>query len=323
MSLVATIVKSIQGKAEVQSEQGVGTCVTVTVPLQRPLDEDTTHGANEAVTKPGSLDGLTIAFLDQPETEDDGHALLTESLTKTSQMLGLKLQPRTQDFDDADVRLMMDHTFRNARPETLDTIEGSRNDAVGHGFALVGNKPMIVLCNTLAARSLRSSYNESRSTRNVQVIAQPVGPVRLASAIRSCIAAGKPHALSENDASQPRSPVDATSASHVKLPVRPSAAIGLRAESWPITKSDGTGHVATASTDAWGPDTDANDSDVKSLQSKTLSIKRPSAGRATTSVELATLKKGASPNTDSTGALTLLLVDDNVGDYRKHLGSTY
>lgn len=201
MNLVAKIVKSFDGKIEVLSEKGIGSCFSVTLPLEhsrvkrdplgtrnpaRPLVYRSISGLSRAVA------GCAIGVIDTASTpsgnqraDEIARALLLSSVHKTLDEVGVVPHVCTWQGDEAaDVYLVTEAELRNelCRRQEVGCFDGSMSPSA------ISDTPFIVLCDsTVSARKLRTPGLGHIATGHIELIAQPAGPERLLKAISSCL----------------------------------------------------------------------------------------------------------------------------------------
>ncbi|KAK4508209.1 hypothetical protein PRZ48_001947 [Zasmidium cellare] len=192
MNLVAKIVQTFGGKIDVQSEQGVGTRVTVYVPLQQahlsqgvvlPRNKSKLHIRRKAVCV---VDRLNIHGCQSSELVSTGdataaraHALMVATIEKSCGQLGLKVcrnGTSTSDHAQLSIMLQSDLTALLQDPEKSDVKTS------------LGRKPLVVICESShAERRLRKSKVSLVARQVVEYLAQPCGPNKLEKAIASCL----------------------------------------------------------------------------------------------------------------------------------------
>jgi signal transduction histidine kinase len=199
INLVAKIVKSFEGKIEVLSEKGVGSCFSVTLPLEhsrtrretgarnpdRPLYRSVT-GLSKAVA------GITVGVIDCATTpsgnqraEETARALLLSSVHKTMGEVGINAYNCTWQGDEAaDMYFVTEAELQNElyRRQNAQCYDGPMSPSA------IRNKPFIVLCDsTVSARRLRTPALGSIATGHLELVAQPAGPERLVKAVASAL----------------------------------------------------------------------------------------------------------------------------------------
>ncbi|EME82497.1 uncharacterized protein MYCFIDRAFT_215705 [Pseudocercospora fijiensis CIRAD86] len=201
MNLVAKIVKSFEGKIEVLSEKGVGSCFSVTLPLEHsrtgrgagtrnpdrpaPLVRSISGLARAiAGVSVGVIDSATTPSADQ-RSDETARALLLSSVHKTLDEINVNAFDCTWAGDEgADVYLVTEAELHNELHRRVDT---GTFDAPMSPSSL-SNTPFIVICDsTVSARRLRAPGLGNVATGHIELIAQPAGPERLAKAITSCL----------------------------------------------------------------------------------------------------------------------------------------
>lgn len=209
MSLVASILKAIEGKIEVQSEQNVGTTVTVTIPLvdivDRKLSTISKAGMESTVDVPADLVVLMpdvkedVRGTQQPTPAAvEAQRLLIASMANACDTNDIRMAT-TDDCYSASTRIQIilekqlcqlyPDASRSIEPSTkvLDGVTGPPNDR--------DETPLIVVCDSvISLRELRSTKEKLPRHRHVELLAQPVGPDRILKAIQACLSAQEPGA---------------------------------------------------------------------------------------------------------------------------------
>ncbi|KAK3073530.1 hypothetical protein LTR53_004819 [Teratosphaeriaceae sp. CCFEE 6253] len=190
MSLVAKIVKAMSGKIDVQSEQGSGTTMVVTIPCQtgRPSVERSNIGAASEL-----LDGRSVAILgfEDVRTEAIGdlgppatgaRRRLLRSLRQNLEQLGVHVahsdgagepEPDMYLIPEQDLSLYAQHRQLGADAATRSGLD----------------KPLVVVCSSaISVRQLRAaSAAAGFTTQRVEYVAQPCGTERLSKAVKNCL----------------------------------------------------------------------------------------------------------------------------------------
>lgn len=189
LNLVAQIVKSQGGTVHVRSAKGVGTTVTVSVPLQRP--SKTITGATAA--KPMDLSHLnaSVGFLgfDTLDTDprmeassSEANDRLLSSLKRSCEQLGLNLSPDggTTNTNPAIYIVHMEVV------ERLFADDGK----AGRGSLPLANNlgaPVILVCPSRdAALNFRGSPIATGLPVKLHFVWVPVGPLKLAGVLSDC-----------------------------------------------------------------------------------------------------------------------------------------
>lgn len=187
MSLVAKIVKALGGKVDVKSIKGVGTTITVTVPLQHSVEDPYLHPL-EVIER---LDNVSVGIVkpavsgkEAPDLTpvERGQALLRASLERTCVDLGFHLRHlEITGQETTDVALILE--------SDLALLQPSKDQAPSPFF--LGNlarMPLIVLCNNaITERQIRNERPSYLSQAYIDFVPLPAGPNRLRKAIRSCL----------------------------------------------------------------------------------------------------------------------------------------
>ncbi|CAK1366227.1 Hybrid signal transduction histidine kinase B [Cercospora beticola] len=199
MNLVAKIVKSFEGKIEVLSEKGVGSCFSVTLPLELSRTKRETGARNPARPLHRSISGMaravagcSVGIIDSASTpsgnqraDETARALLLSSVHKTLGEIGVNAYNCTWQGDEAaDIYLVSEAELSNEhhRRQEVGCLDGPMSPSA------VSNKPFIVLCDsTVSARRMRAPGLGNIATGHIELIAQPAGPERLVKAISACM----------------------------------------------------------------------------------------------------------------------------------------
>ncbi|KAL1306269.1 hypothetical protein AAFC00_004357 [Neodothiora populina] len=194
MSMVAKIVKGIKGKVDVQSGKGIGTIVTVTVPLElsRPSRQKEPAEKKQKEAQ-RDLTALAMDVLGPPTPEGQsptevGIRLLLKTLRKTCDELGIALSGPSWTVSDASVLSMITEADI---PQLLHLLQSAPHDISQEELALVSQlryKPLVILCNDyMSARRLKKSDLSQLVEGHIEYISQPCGPQRLAIALQTCL----------------------------------------------------------------------------------------------------------------------------------------
>ncbi|KAF2212013.1 hypothetical protein CERZMDRAFT_42044 [Cercospora zeae-maydis SCOH1-5] len=199
MNLVAKIVKSFEGKIEVLSEKGVGSCFSVTLPLELSRTKRESGARNPARPLHRSVSGMaravagcSVGIIDSANTpsgnqraDETARALLLSGVHKTLGDIGIEAFNCTWQGDEAaDLYLVSEAELSNEqhRRQEVGCLDGPMSPSA------VSNKPFIVLCDsTVSARRMRAPGLGNIATGHIELIAQPAGPERLVKAISACL----------------------------------------------------------------------------------------------------------------------------------------
>lgn len=309
MNLVAKIVKAFEGKIDVQSERGVGTCFSVTLPLEH------SRTAREAVSKP-SIAGVSVGIIESTSASkeapaDSGRGLLLSSIRRSLGEAGAcTVQTDWNGNSDADVYFATEADIRNE----MQRLEDGSCTEMRMSPEVLSNRPFVVLCdNALSARRLRSSGLGLLASEHVELIAQPAGPERITKAILACL-------QSKRDVKKATELAAAVKDVPVMVPHPDRNSLQQPLAMRPLSKLVGTAHESklaplrhTKTQSPPGTDRRPHIRFQRSLSSEerlpklpTLTSNKPRPGSADGAS--AGLKE-ASNNTSST--ISLLLVDDN------------
>jgi len=188
MSLVAKIIGAMGGKIEVQSERGVGTTMTVTLPMEYsrlPMQNLAKDDLETGQRRP--LEGKSLGILgfddleSTPATGVHQHArvMLSNNIQRCCEHLGVHVKRTDWPLASNDVYLVAEGDLQ-AYHEYLRSRGSS---------AAAAQIPLIVLCDSvISARLLRAGSSAvGLTTTDVEFIAQPCGTERLAKAIGACM----------------------------------------------------------------------------------------------------------------------------------------
>lgn len=195
MNLVAKIVHTFGGKIDVQSEQGVGTRVTVYMPLQQ---SDLCSGAGVSPSPKSRLrhfGGKSVCIVDDlgangrhpamtPSSGDaikaKAHSLLSATVSKACGQLGLNTCRASPS------KSYNTHLNIIAEDDLVEVLQDSQGKDLASSF---GRKPLVVICeSSRSERRLRKAQTAVVPGQVVEYLAQPCGPVKLEKAIASCLA---------------------------------------------------------------------------------------------------------------------------------------
>ena len=202
MNLVATIVRAIGGKIEVQSEQNVGTSVVVRVPLDEAAPHSRTVDNVDDHSELGLQEGITVAIpsiskdsmsrrTSLPPAQATAQAIVIGSIVKICAELGVRtVNLDRHDSPHVDILFYTEDRF----PGLYELSSREANDReTREGESPPGAmpaKPLIILCdNAVRLRDFRATHFDLLASRHVELIRQPAGPKRISKAIRACLAA--------------------------------------------------------------------------------------------------------------------------------------
>ncbi|KJX98408.1 sensor histidine kinase/response regulator like protein [Zymoseptoria brevis] len=191
LSLVATMVKALDGKIDVQSQQGVGTTVSVTLPLEhsRQGRETLQNGVRPAAHF--SIAGLTVGVIESrandlqnPSHTEISGSLLTSSICKTLDEAGAR--STKSDWlgrTAADVYIVLEADLH----QEVDRIGQEQGGDSKADAGVPSNRPIVVLCESaISARRLRAAGLGNLASEHVEYISQPAGPERIIRAVSLC-----------------------------------------------------------------------------------------------------------------------------------------
>ncbi|KAI8940521.1 hypothetical protein NX059_004198 [Plenodomus lindquistii] len=189
LSLVKSIVGMLDGKIDIESNVGVGTTVTVELPMTRDVSGGNGNGMTTSAgsvierTKEDSLESVksqvqnrSIAFhsRDKPETskaQQEATFLMRKSIeTYLNDWCGFSVLPWIKDTN-YDVVIVDSSNLS-------DLIL-----AAPHLFTAISQTTILVLCDTTTARDLEHAHINSSL---VQQLRYPVGPYKFSRALRTC-----------------------------------------------------------------------------------------------------------------------------------------
>jgi CheY-like chemotaxis protein/anti-sigma regulatory factor (Ser/Thr protein kinase) len=154
MSLVAELIKEFCGEIEVTSEKGVGTTMTVTIPLDVPKDATSTGIGSDF-----DHSGVCVAYFEPDEDQEDtdcSRQALIDAAKQTLRNMGVAVGPS----NDANIVAILEEHFVHSTDDTR----------------------YLVLCDSFAsATRLRERYQGARA----EFVPQPYGPERLSTALQT------------------------------------------------------------------------------------------------------------------------------------------
>lgn len=179
LSLIHGIVKEMGGKIDVQSTKGVGTSLSITIPLHRSQHAQRPSSAGLDATTNERLRATTYAMVAYRE-DDAGNEraaeatnILKESVTAACKSHGMH---SAKDIVDADIFILPEDEAR-AMITSEPVTEAERG---------IFGKPAIILCHSVA--SSRTLINaEPNNFKNAIIISQPLGPRKLSKALVTCL----------------------------------------------------------------------------------------------------------------------------------------
>ena len=181
MSLVARIVKAFGGDIDVRSEKGVGTTVTVTMPVERSVPRENLKLEADQRLEHRELRGHTVGIYDTGREKEEQIGISEQSATlqKTCTNFGLETrQGGLSDLDGTDVLIITEPDARELC-STADSSEGKMP---------LGSRPVVVVCNSIvSARQMRGSGPVGLTGGHVELILQPAGPERVKNAVGTCL----------------------------------------------------------------------------------------------------------------------------------------
>ena len=187
LSIVRQIVDSLHGRISVQSEQGKGTEIIVTLNL--PIAGAHKGAVSEDVTEPVKrrTTGLTACLL-SPKADVsiviDKHPMMERSLSDMlSNWFGMKvIKADHMEGTAADI-------FIYAEPPRIDALL-SQHRRDGTTPERVRNTPLIVICtNAFEAAGLKAAGIERMRDLggSVEIVSQPCGPLKMAKVFELCL----------------------------------------------------------------------------------------------------------------------------------------
>jgi two-component sensor histidine kinase len=159
MSLVAELIKEFCGEIEVTSKKGVGTTMTVTIPLDIPRED-----IAKAADSQRDLSDICVSYLEPDDLEEAvprSRQAVTDAAKRTLCNIGATIGPSS----NASIVAVLEDHFEQS-PKGLQTT----------------NQPWLVLCDSFAsATRLRERFQGA----NAEFVPQPYGPERLSSALQT------------------------------------------------------------------------------------------------------------------------------------------
>ena len=173
LSIVRSIVNMLRGTIDVQSEVGVGTEVTIHIPLSR------VPGANTPVTTPSSAAGCM--------GDDSISALAGSYQDSTIALYGFELK----ELSAGSVLRRYIEDWFSLRTVSAGATSTSPDIIVVDEVALLpllqqdhASIPILVLCNTTTRTQMPNNQYESTI---MEFLSKPFGPYKLAKALRICL----------------------------------------------------------------------------------------------------------------------------------------
>lgn len=214
MSMVATIVRGLGGKVDIKSGKGVGTAVTVTIPLEmtRRIRRTLSGIAQQKFSTP-RFSAVSMNFLGSPIEGDGavaiGRSLQMTTLRKACSDLNILLPAPSWTFSPAADLAVITEADVSHLVQLLQDPPAAEDSEMASMFELLRSKPLIVICNDyMAVRRMKKSQLDGLTHCHVEYVAQPCGPERLATAVQTCLDYSTGGAVSSSnlDNSSPRRP---------------------------------------------------------------------------------------------------------------------
>ena len=172
----------LRGSIDVQSELGLGTVVTILVPLSRLAGSDTPHSTPS-----------TIASSDENLQDDSIHVLQSDyqsTIVVLNPCIHEGQSARVNDAGQIALKrtvedwlgLRTSYTSSNLASNGLIVVD--EKEMVGSFAEKISHLPMVVLCSNSTRSSTASLHNDSAI---VQYLSKPFGPHKLAKALRLCL----------------------------------------------------------------------------------------------------------------------------------------
>ena len=187
LSIVQQIVTGLEGCVNIESKVGVGTDVTVSIPIEP--ESQLSSGTTSRASILSRFAGLTVHMTGYPE-QIDGKDLVEHfsKIAENGKLVWVGVLCRTL-HRRLKLNIKHDNAIGNSRADVaivdedyLDQIEG-QSQLGGTVLKSFGGLPVLMLC--------RSTYSLSRhllpDTAGITYVYQPFGPIKLARAIEQCL----------------------------------------------------------------------------------------------------------------------------------------
>ena len=175
LSIVKSIVTMLQGTIDVQSDVGIGTEVTICLPMSR------VPGNNTPVNTPSSVgDGKSDDAMNSLIRDHQGSTISLYGFDSDSSRIGRVLRHTIEEWFGLGVI-----THRNESPESTSSLIITDERHFRSLFPSVPRDiPIVVLCNN----STRSEIMRDLPTHQIaEIVSKPFGPHKLAKALQFCL----------------------------------------------------------------------------------------------------------------------------------------
>ncbi|ENH68474.1 Hybrid signal transduction histidine kinase B [Fusarium oxysporum f. sp. cubense race 1] len=174
LSLVKKIVASMGGKISIESEVNVGTTATVTLPLLRSKDSDSSNlgqEKNEVDEETKRLKGLRLRLVGFPSEEE-----IKSNTGRGIPMSAMKVMcHRWLEMD-----VINEAKCQEVAPDLVLCNEIAIKDPVLSSEELVRCPVVVVCANAITAHKRSSESKASENQRVYEFVSQPIGPHKLA-----------------------------------------------------------------------------------------------------------------------------------------------
>lgn len=186
---MAQIVKKQGGTVHVRSNKGQGTTVKVSLPLRCPPSTPSTKsptGSLDLTSPPASVGSFGFGLIEaDPTTEPlkaKANKRLLSSIKRYCMELGLSVHAADDNLDsNATVHIISERALR----PLFDTKEKDLRRSLLSADSL--QKPMIIICNTRnSALKLQSGALGRNLSPSTQYLWLPIGPAKIAAALSAC-----------------------------------------------------------------------------------------------------------------------------------------
>lgn len=189
LTLVAKTVRSLGGIIQVDSHQGQGTKIIVTLTLDTVSGTTSRTRNKYSGQKFGLVSWPSALYPDEQSTSRRrARKVILGSLESNIKATGLKPCYSEEYFpDDASLVAVVEDDLQNLRLSNDGSVP---LQSLGEGPTTM---PTIVLCrNIQSARQLEASYGPEEAGRNLVFAAQPIGPAKLSKLLEYCLGDSPP-----------------------------------------------------------------------------------------------------------------------------------